>query len=86
MKDVGDVSCLLALGKAVEGSVEVLGMVLGNKVSPEDWRHARARTDLLEFDWARREEVREARPLPPALQMAWHGMAVADLTACIPCL
>jgi hypothetical protein len=38
VKDVGDVSCLLALGKAVEGSVEVLG----NKVSPGDWRHARA--------------------------------------------
>ncbi len=33
-KDVGGVSCVLALGKAVEGSVEVLG----NKVSPGDWR------------------------------------------------
>ncbi len=33
VKDVWDVTCLLALGKALEGSVEVLG----NKVSPGDW-------------------------------------------------
>jgi hypothetical protein len=28
--------------------------------------------------------VKQCRP--PALQMAWHGMAAADLRACIPCL
>ncbi len=64
VKDVGNVSCLLAFGKAVEGSVEVLG----NKVSPGDWRHARARIVLLDFDWAKSEEVREAR----CPRMAWH--------------
>jgi hypothetical protein len=62
----------LGIQQGGRGECRGLGTVLGNKVSPGDWRHARARIDskidLLDFDWAKSEEVREAR----CPRMAWH--------------